>query len=213
MALDAYGFDPDPVFVDGSETHALGAPEEDSQPRGRGAPWPMVGAGLGLSALSGGVSYAVTRTVKSATTTALVTLGLISVWEFGWWLARRHRRGAVYGAAVAMARHLGRPLVVIGAPDGGSTSGYGCGDITIDVASSACPNWIPADISQRTGFADDSVVVFCSCVLEYVRDPIAAINEIERISGGYAYFVGVEPWTLAALFYPGARQTLPPAYR
>lgn len=112
-----------------------------------------------------------------------------------------------------MAARLGRPLVVIGAPDAGATSGYGCGDITVDLQPSTCPRSIQADITKTLPFGDNSVVVFASCVLEYVSDVDATIREIQRVSGGYAYFVGVEPWTLAAKLYPGARRTLPEAYR
>jgi hypothetical protein len=93
------------------------------------------------------------------------------------------------------------------------TTGYDCGDITIDIAPSNCPNSIQLDVTKTLPFADSSVVVFCSCVLEYVNDPCAAIAEIQRISGGESFFVGVEPWSLAGLLYPGAKQTLPARYR
>jgi hypothetical protein len=46
-------------------------------------------------------------------------------------------------------------------------------------------------------------------VLEYVDDYDAALAELQRISGGHLYIVRVEPWTLAAYFYPGAKRTLP----
>ena len=35
----------------------------------------------------------------------------------------------------------------------------------------------------------------------------------ERVSGGHAFFVGVEWWTLAAALYPGAKRTMPAQYR
>jgi hypothetical protein len=142
-------------------------------------------------------------------------LGAAFAWEAGWWAERRARRARVFAAARAAATALGRPLVVIGAPDSGATSGYGCGDYTVDLKRSSCPNSIVADVTRSGGlpFATDSVVVFCSCVLEYVADHAAAIAEIERVSGGQAYYVGVEPWTLAAVLYPGAKRTLPPRYR
>jgi SAM-dependent methyltransferase len=137
----------------------------------------------------------------------------LCVWEVGWWARRRARRGAVYAAARERAALLGRPLVVIGAPDSGSTGGYGCGDITVDLAPSCCPHTVVADITKALPFPDGSVVVFCSCVLEYVCDAEAAVKEIARVSGGQAYFVGVEPWTLTAYLYPGRQRTLPAALR
>jgi hypothetical protein len=103
--------------------------------------------------------------------------------------------------------------VVVGAPDGGMTSGYGCGDITVDIVPSYCPGYVQADVTKRLPFADNSCVVFCSCVLEYVGDVDAALREIQRVSGGYAYFVGVEPWCATAYLYPGAKRTLPPHLR
>ena len=87
------------------------------------------------------------------------------------------------------------------------------GDETVDLSGSSCPNTLVADVTQPLPFASNSVVVFCSPVLEYVTDEQAAIAEIERVSGGHAYFAGVEPFTLTAHFYPGARRTLPARYR
>jgi SAM-dependent methyltransferase len=138
----------------------------------------------------------------------------VFAWEGAWWLHRRLRRASVYQMALAYARAEGRPLVVMGAPDGGATAGYGCGDVTVDLAGSAvCPNILKADITKPLPFADDSVVVFVSCVLEYVHDVNAAIAEIQRISGGHAFYVGVPPYTLTAYLYPGAKRTLPSAMR
>lgn len=136
-----------------------------------------------------------------------------AAWELGWWARRRGRRSSQYAAARAAATRMGRKLVVIGAPDGGATAGYGCGDITIDLKGSGCPDVIVADVTKHIPLADNSVVVFCSCVLEYVSDAAAAVREIRRVSGGHAFFVGVEPWTLTAAAYPGARRVLPPALR
>ena len=166
--------------------------------------------GLGAASLAG-LGAAVLTTGPAAVVGAGVAA--LGAWEAGWWLRRRGRRTAQFARARADANATGRPLVVIGAPDGGSTAGYPCGDFTVDLSGSSCPNTIVADITKPMPFADDSVVVFCSAVLEYVEDVNAAIAEIERISGGHAFFVGVEPFTLAARFYPGARRTLPAAYR
>ena len=120
----------------------------------------------------------------------------------------------MYLTALARARKLGRPLVVIGAPDGGVTAGYGCGDITIDIRGSCCPQTLQADITKPPlPFDTNSVVVMVACVLEYVDDARVALQEIIRISGGEAFFVGVEPWTVTAFAYPGAKRTLPPQLR
>lgn len=166
--------------------------------------------GLGAASLVGLGAAVLTTGPVAAVGAGVAALG---AWEAGWWLRRRVRRTSQFARAQAEATALGRPLVVIGAPDGGITSGYGCGDVTVDISGSVCPNTIVADVTKTLPFSDDSVVVFCSCVLEYVADPDSAIAEIERISGGHVHWVGVEPWTLTALYVDGARRTLPAAYR
>jgi SAM-dependent methyltransferase len=182
-------------------------------------PWSMIGGAAAIIGSTASIAYLFRRgkgtpaAVEAAKAAAVGTAVTLGAWEAGWYLYRWRRRAVVYREAAAEAIRLNKPLVVIGAPDGGVTSGYGCGTFTIDISPTACPNWVPVDITKPLPFADNSVVVFCSCVLEYVSDPIAAIAEIKRISGGYAYFVGVEPWTLAGLLFPGAKQTLPPALR
>lgn len=118
-------------------------------------------------------------------------------------------RKRMYTLASEASDRLARPLVVVGAPDGGVTSGYGCGDVTIDIGGSSCPTSMVADITKQLPFHDNSVVVFVSCVLEYVDDVDAAIKELMRISGGHLYVVRVEPWTATAYLYPGAKRTLP----
>lgn len=136
-------------------------------------------------------------------------LAALGVWELGWWARRRSVRGELYACASRRAAALGRPLVVVGAPDGGVTQGYSCGDITVDIQGSSCPMTLQADITKRLPFDDASVVVFVSCVLEYVDDYDAALAELERVSGGELYVTRVEPWTLTAYLYPGAKRTLP----
>src|SRR5690606_6543626 len=73
----------------------------------------------------------------------------------------------------------------------------------------ACPVTIVADVTEGpiADIADDSAVVFVSCVLEYVQDLSAALREISRIAGSAdnVFIVTVQPWTLTAWLYPGAR--------
>jgi hypothetical protein len=145
----------------------------------------------------------------------LAKLGLLAgAWEGAWWIRRRGKRAEAFAAARARATLLGRPLVVVGAPDGGVTAGYGCGDVTVDMAAlSSCSPYLSADVSKPLPFADDSTVVFVSCVLEYVTAYDDAYGELSRIAGGpeNLFIVRVEPWTAAAYLYPGAKRTLPGA--
>lgn len=146
---------------------------------------------------------------------ALIKVGAaLAAWETAIWARRRSRRRRVYEAALNHARAVGRPLVVVGAPDGGLTQNYGCGqpsygDKVIDLApTSQCPNFIRADITKRLPFADDSVVVFQVCVLELVHDLPAALREIQRISGGHVFHVHVDQACLTSVLYPGVRQNV-----
>lgn len=171
---------------------ALGDAEAPRQPGGSANVAPIVGAGVLVAVLSGSPF-------------------LISAcaWEAFWWAKRRARRSRVYAKAQARARQLRRPLAVIGAPDSAVTSGYGCGDLVIDLMPSTCPNSLQADITKPLPLADSSVVAVVMCVLEYVDDVASALREIVRISGGEAFFVGVEPFTMVAHLFPGAKRTLP----
>lgn len=137
---------------------------------------------------------------------AAVTIG---AWEAFWWFRRQQARNSLYAEAAATAKAFNRLLVVVGAPDRGVTGGYPCGDVTLDIGSSTCPHHLQVDITKGLPFADDSVVVFVSCVLEYVDELDAAMLELRRVSGGRLWIARVEPWTLTAYLYPGAKQTIP----
>lgn len=139
---------------------------------------------------------------------ALIALGAGAAWELGWWARRRAERSRVYALASREAVRLGKPLVVVGAPDGGVTAGYGCGDVTVDLAPSVCPVSVQANISERMPFDDNSAVVFVSCVLEYVDDYEGAMRELRRVAGDNLHIVRVEPWTATAYLYPGAKRTI-----
>ena len=147
---------------------------------------------------------------------ARLTLVALASAEGALALQRWHTRRCVFAAAAQRAQALGRPLVVIGDPDAGAHTrlmrAYGCGDLCIDLRGCPqCPNARIADITRGplADIADDSAVVFVSCVFEYVDDLPAALTEITRIAGhsDNLFAVTVQPWTLTATLYPGARWT------
>lgn len=138
---------------------------------------------------------------------AVKAIAACCAWEGAWWTKRLIERRHVFDKAFAESRRLKRPLVVVGAPDGGITGGYPCGDFTVDLVKSACPNSIAADATKRLPFADNSVVVFECCTLECIPDFEAAVREIKRISGGHIFTVRVEPWTLTTMLYPTIQHT------
>lgn len=126
---------------------------------------------------------------------------------------RQRMRSRMYDAAKAHARSLNRPLVVVGDPDAGASTAllraYGCGDVCVDLnACPACPASQSVDLTrERARVADDSAVVFSSCVLEYVSDPDTAWRELLRMAGApeRVYLTTVQAWTGTAALYPGAR--------
>ena len=128
-------------------------------------------------------------------------------------LIRFRERSLAFRTAAERADALGRRLIVIGDPDAGFHTrlmrAYGCGDVCVDMnGCPRCPVTVVADITKKIpGVDDDSAVVFISCVLEYVVDLNTALAEILRIAGSNdnVFLVFVQPWTLTARLYPGAR--------
>lgn len=153
------------------------------------------------------------------TATGLAMLGAAGAIEGAAALLRHNQRTGLYAAAEKRAKVLGRPLVVVGDPEGGAhtriVAAYGCGDTCVDLTGCpSCTKGVKADITAGPvpGIANDSAVVFVSCVLEYVEPFDAAWNEIMRMAGSSdnVFVAVVQPWTLTAALYPGARQVLAP---
>lgn len=130
-------------------------------------------------------------------------------------LVRHANRQRLFAAAQARALALNRPLVVVGDPNGGVWSrvfpAYGCGDVCVDLhGCPACARQLRADLTQRVNLADDSGVVFVSCVFEYIEDLPAAWAEVMRIAGTAenVFVVKVQPGTLSSILVPGAKWTI-----
>lgn len=146
-------------------------------------------------------------------TAARVMLGYAAAVELAAAFIRHNERTAAFQAANQRAATLGRKLVVIGDPDAGFHTrlmrAYGCGDVCVDLnGCPRCPVTIVADITGKvTEIADDSAVVFVSCVLEYVGDMPAALTELMRMAGSRenVFLVTVQPWTFTSRLYPAAR--------
>jgi hypothetical protein len=145
---------------------------------------------------------------------ARLILGYAGVIEGTAALIRFRERTAAFELAMERATALGRRLVVIGDPDAGLHTrllrAYGCGDVCVDAnGCPKCPVTVVADITRGPipDLADDSAVVFVSCVFEYVAELEAALREVSRIAGSpeNVFVVTVQPWTLTARLYPGAR--------
>lgn len=133
--------------------------------------------------------------------------GLMGLWEAAWWYKRCVDRNDVYRRARRHADLVGKPLLVIGAPDRGPTPSP-CGDIVLDLGPSRAPVAVQSDVSRRIPLPDDSVVAYVCCVLEYVDDLQSALQELRRVAQDRVYIVRVQPWTLTGLLYPGTRRSL-----
>lgn len=126
------------------------------------------------------------------------------------WLARKSLRRDVFAAAERRARETGRTLLVVGDPDGGLTHGdYGYGDVCVDLTGCpGAPRGVAIDLSTGVlPLQDDSAVVFCPFVLEYVPDIDHAFGELLRVAGSAEnlFIMTLKPWELATYVYPGAR--------
>jgi len=103
---------------------------------------------------------------------------------------------------------------VIGAPGGGVINrlvgqDYGCGDMAIDVQPTRCPR----EMQMRAEDAlpqlpNESAVIYISCTLEYVDDVHQVMAECRRIAGPNVFVADVEPWSLTAWLYPGAKRRI-----
>ena len=149
-----------------------------------------------------------------ARTIARLFLGGALAAESGLAIRRFEVRRRVYEAAARRAVELGRPLIVVGDPDAGAHTrlvrAYGCGDLCVDLRGCPrCQVMQAVDLTEGpvAGIADDSAVVYVSCVLEYVSDPAAALRELYRMAGApdNLFLVFVDPWSFTATLYPGAR--------
>ena len=147
---------------------------------------------------------------------ARIALGGTVLAEGGMALRRFEQRRRAFAAAARRAAELDRPLVVVGDPDAGAHTrlvrAYDCGDLCLDLhGCPRCEVMQAADLTAGPvpGIPDDSAVVYVSCVLEYVTDPEAALRELNRMAGSpdNLFLVFVEPWSLTAALYPGARWT------
>jgi hypothetical protein len=138
---------------------------------------------------------------------------LICCWlafEAGMSTVRQHTRKTVFAQARARAQEIGRPLVVVGCPRMGFHSrvapAYDHGSMTIDLHPCGHRDCLCGDITQSGAIpvADDSCVVFVSCVLEYInpaRRP-DAVRELLRASGSRENLFNVPVGPSTSLLIP-----------
>jgi SAM-dependent methyltransferase len=140
------------------------------------------------------------------------------------WYAHQLRQDArkkLFRAARAHCRRVGKPLLVIGRPDGWNSKrvvrrgdtvwwqrgAHPCGDITVDVLpdASVCPNYVQTSAEDLSMFPSDCFgAVFSSCTLEHVPNLPRAWREIQRVVDprGGIYVVRPQPWSFFAWLFP-----------
>jgi hypothetical protein len=103
--------------------------------------------------------------------------------------ARMYKRTEYYNLAKNRTKETNRPLIVVGNPNSGPTNKiigrlYDCGDYTIDINGSECPNTLKGDlVEQLKKFPNNCCVIYISYVLEYIDNIDEAVKEIYRVAG------------------------------
>ena len=127
----------------------------------------------------------------------------IGLWEAGWWIAGKVDRVVLFREARAMAAASGKPLLVVGEPDGE----YPCGDVTLDLRPrSACRGYVRADLERPPLPFPDRMfgAAFASHILEHLEDPEAALRELHRVAD-HVVIAWPRPWRIATFLVPGHR--------
>ena len=126
---------------------------------------------------------------------------------------QRQQRRTLYAAAVERARDTGKALLVLGSPTRGIVQrfvgqDYGCGAMCVDEGGCAtCETYVRGRIEDvLPQFGDNSAVIFAANVLEYVDDAALVAAHMDRVSGGDVFVATVDPTSLAAWVWPGARR-------
>lgn len=131
----------------------------------------------------------------------------------------RETRRKLYEAALKRANELGKPLVVIGDPDGGilhHTLGrdYQCGMICIDPKGcgecGSTKEIVDDPTHALSQMGAGSAVVFDSGLFAYADDGFAMAQQLLRVSGGAGnlFMFDVPRFTLTSMFEPKRKRVL-----
>jgi hypothetical protein len=136
-----------------------------------------------------------------------VTIVLLA--EFLLSLNRSFRRKRNYALALAQKKKSSKRLLVIGDPNNGGWSTvmgkeYDCGDICTDlVGCEKCLNSLQGDLLYvLKSFPDNSVVIFESCVLEYVLKLDEVKQEMKRVSNNDIFSTRIGPTLMYLWYFP-----------
>ena len=130
-------------------------------------------------------------------------LPLIACWEVGCALYEKRERLAMYRKALAASKRSGKPMLVVGEPDGE----YPCPPapgVVVDLRpSSACKRHVRVSVERMPMFHDKQFgAAFVSHVIEHVEHPAIALRELDRVAD--QVFVSYpRPWRLTTWLIPG----------
>ncbi len=147
----------------------------------------------------------------------------VAAWSgFAWltwetWSAlviRRQRRRDAFNAALNAKSETGKPLAVLGDPEGGFINrimgpDFDCADLCIDARGCAnCENVIVASAEQGLSqLGTNSHVLYVNTgVFESAANPDTLLSEIQRVGGGDFFMAPYSPWSVFAWLPPAKRR-------
>jgi hypothetical protein len=134
-------------------------------------------------------------------------------------VVQRQKTRDVFNLALQQKTATGRPLIVVGDPDGYALSrvlgrDYDCADVCIDPRGCAkCGNekvtYLIAGLAQVPG--NSAVVFVAPGVLEREQEPEAALAAIQHAAGAGSVFIAPAPvWSIFSLFRRRVITAAPP---
>ena len=134
---------------------------------------------------------------------------IILIFEITQSLFRSNRRKSTFKKAIEKKNETGKQLLVVGSPNNGGWSSiigseYGCGDICTDIIGcSTCDKSIKGDLLDvLKSISNNSVVIFESCVLEYVSNLEEIKLEMKRVSGNDIFNVRIGLTLMNIYYFP-----------
>lgn len=128
---------------------------------------------------------------------------------------RRERRRAVYALAARRAAELGKPLLVLGDPDGGLIHhalgrDFQCGDLCVDPKGCGiCPDWLQGRAEDAlANLQPNSHVIFDPGAFAKADSGTAIASQMLRVAGPDVFMADAGPWTLTAFFGPRRKRRL-----
>lgn len=136
------------------------------------------------------------------------------------WSVRTYKKNVYYESARKHADQIGKPLLVIGNPDGGHTdqvfgASHGGGDICVDITdrpTNKTKNYKCKAHELLRTIPSNSCVVYSSMVLEYVgkKDLDETVKHLLRVVGCVEnlFLVNIQWYSLAPFIYKGIHRVI-----